>query len=216
MSDNRLARDERIKDLLVCIVNWQVDDSDLPEKLSKKFPDLIPAPDLLQQVVAGGFQFPKDDRPMNHRQRVESGFQALRTVLRKAWPEAERHGPCLELMDWVAIYWLLWRQNVSAWEKAPGDSVAQAAADFSRTMYEVFFAAQDAQDYMRFCANKDCVTRCFVKTRRRQEYCSLQCAAEGTKEAKRKWWIEEGRKKRRKATKRKRQPVAVRKTQKGR
>lgn len=191
--------------LLIYAVNSKADDSKLPEMLSKRFPDLIPGLPLLAEAAAQHLCLP-----------TVPTFQIIRNTLRMTWPEALQHGPCDMLMDQLCIAWLALRQADKAWEKDKENLVTRAAWEFTFTVHGVFLAAEGAKDQMRFCANKDCQTPYFVKTRRRQEYCSLQCAAEGTKEAKRKWWIREGRKRRRKATKRKRQPVAVRKTQKGR
>jgi len=198
-SQNNLARSKRIAGLLFYAVNSQAEDSKLPEVLSNRFPDLIPPSNLLEEAITKGISFSMGAESTSPRQRVESAMSTLRKVLRRAWPEAVQHGPCHELMDWLCIYWLNWRQSLTAAEKAVGDSKARAVPDFSRSMYEVFFLADSSKGQMRFCANRDCQTPHFIKARRRQEYCSLQCAAEGTREAKKRWWSKVGSKRRRKA-----------------
>jgi hypothetical protein len=48
----------------------------------------------------------------------------------------------------------------------------------------------------RYCGNPDCPAPYFIATRRSQKYCGLECSKPAQREAKRKWWAENGRRKR--------------------
>ena len=48
----------------------------------------------------------------------------------------------------------------------------------------------------RYCQNPDCPAPYFIASKRRQKYCCLECSKPSQREFKRKWWAENGRRKR--------------------
>jgi hypothetical protein len=175
--------------LLSWLVNDKADDQGLAKALSVRFPEFVRA---LQIARAPAYQ------EWPYRWLVdERAIAAVRAVLRRCWIESQQHGPCHDVMDWLSLYWLAWRAALGHWDKAPADDGIATVADFCRRIHRVLMIVEQSKDRLRFCANRDCqMTPYFLKTSRRQDYCSLQCAAEGTKEAKRKWWARQGKKQR--------------------
>jgi hypothetical protein len=56
----------------------------------------------------------------------------------------------------------------------------------------VLIRAFHALDRMRYCLNPECPAPYFFAKKRRQRYCTEECAGAGQRELKRVWWAEHG------------------------
>jgi hypothetical protein len=56
----------------------------------------------------------------------------------------------------------------------------------------VLIRAFHALDRMRYCLNPECPAPYFFAKKRRQKYCTEECAGAGQRESKRIWWAEHG------------------------
>jgi len=171
-----LARDPRLLQFLLDLVNSQADTRQLVRQLPKKYPGMVP----IYRVA----------RP----ECFEEGhwLDDMRRLLQAAWSAPLGFERYAALADFQTVAWMNRRLRMAAGERLPDHT--DCALEWSEwfAVYLSSVQLMKVVDRMTICDNPDCCTKYFIAGRKGQRFCSEKCSGEGDREAKRKWWREHG------------------------